>query len=116
MKRIKKGDFGTIKKKHVHNLEIESFQNWRGERIDKVKTIIINLKNKKVSQSLKSIKDDEVVHYQNNLLSYVVLVPIDKALNNIVLCKLFYVSRLLLEVGLIDNPNDTYDISGKSVT
>ena len=100
-----------------YNLELEHFQNWRGEIIDKVKIRITNLKNKKISQPVKSIiKDDEVVNYLNNLHSNYVLVPIDKASNNIaIICKRFYVERLLLEVGLIDNPNDTYDISGESV-
>ena len=41
-----------------------------------------------------------------------VIVPIDKAANNIaIICKRFYVMRLLKEVGALGNPELTYQIS-----
>ena len=55
--------------------------------------------------SAKSIlSDSEVTSYLKDLHSNFVLVPIDKASNNIaIICKRFYIERLLSEVGLSEN-------------
>ena len=81
--------------------------------MNKVKSRINVLKNKKVPMSAKSIlSDSEVTSYLKDLHANFVLVPIDKASNNIaIICKRFYIERLLSEVGLSENPSNTYKIS-----
>ena len=60
--------------------------------------------------SAKSIlSDSEVTCYLKELHSNFVLVPIDKAsINKAIICKRFYIERLLSEVGLSENPRNLY--------
>ena len=45
-----------------------------------------------------------------------VIVPIDKASNNIaIVCKRFYITRLLQEIGALDTPDPTYQVSERSL-
>ena len=58
------------------------------------------------------MKDENVIQYLKDLHNRYVIVPIDKAANNIsIICKRFYVLRLLKEVGAIGNVDPTYEIS-----
>ena len=58
------------------------------------------------------MKDENALLYLQDLQSKYVIVPIDKAANNIsIICKRFYVLRLLKEVGALSNPDPTYEIS-----
>ena len=58
------------------------------------------------------MKDENVVRYLQDLHNRYVIVPIDKAANNIsIICKRFYVLRLLKEVGAIGGVDPTYEIS-----
>ena len=58
------------------------------------------------------MKDENVVQYLQDLHNRYVIVPIDKAANNIsIICKRFYVLRLLKEVGAIGDVDPTYEIS-----
>ena len=55
------------------------------------------------------LKDPEVVAYLENLHRNYVLVPIDKAANNIaIVCKRYYVEVILNEIGIIGAGNSTY--------
>ena len=96
-----------------YGFEGEHFDDWKNEIVNKVKSRINVLKNKKVPMSAKSIlSDSEVTSYLKDLHANFVLVPIDKASNNIaIICKRFYIERLLSEVGLSENPSNTYEIS-----
>ena len=63
------------------------------------------------------MKDENVVKYLKDLHSKYVIVPIDKAANNIsIICKRFYVMRLLKEVGVLGSPDPTYEISDTNPT
>ena len=99
-----------------YNLTEESFQAWKNEIISNVRRKVNHLKFWKVSQPVKPVlKDPDVKEYLAELHSKFVLVPIDKASNNIaIICKRFYINKLLSEVGLSGNPNNTYQISDKN--
>ena len=88
-----------------------SFDEWKTNIITQVKYKISKLKTKKYILSKKqSILDaDDVKEELNNLQKKYVIVPIDKAANNFAfICKNFYISRMLSEVGMIGEPNETY--------
>ena len=74
------------------------------------------LKHKTKVHPVKALlKDLQVSADLVDLHSKFVLVPIDKASNNIaIVCKRFYVLRLLQEVGLSNSPSSTYNISNQT--
>ena len=96
-----------------YNLPADSFHAWHNEIVKNVRSKVNNLKSRKVSQPVKQVlKDPDVKSYLTDLHSKFVLVPIDKASNNVaIICKRFYIEKLLFEVGLCGNPNDAYQIS-----
>ena len=58
------------------------------------------------------MKDENFIQYLKDLHNRYVIVPIDKAANNIsIICKRFCVLRLLKEVGAVGNVDPTYEIS-----
>ena len=81
--------------------------------MDIVRTKITSLSAKIVPSKVKSVlKDPSVVEYLAELHSKFALVPIDKAANNIsIICKRFYLLRILKELGLADTPSQTYSLS-----
>ena len=99
-----------------YNLENKDFENWL--KIVKQKTLdrIRDLKSKIVPQQSKPVLDqDEVKDYLKILHERYVVVPIDKAANNIaIICKRFYVFRLLQEIGVIGNESPTYQLSDRN--
>ena len=99
-----------------YNLPAESFHAWKNEIVSCVKHKVNHLKFWRVSQPVKPVlRDPDVVSYLTDLHSKFVLVPIDKASNNIaIVCKKFYIEKLLSEVGLSGNPNNTYHISDEN--
>ena len=61
------------------------------------------------------LKQDAVIEYLNELLEKYVLVPIDKATNNIaMICKKYYITVILKEIGILDAGNKTYEIIYKN--
>ena len=61
------------------------------------------------------LKRSDVVDYLQNLHSKFVLVPIDKASNNVsIICKRFYIEVILKEIGVLGEGNTTYDTSDLS--
>ena len=63
----------------------------------------------------QTLDDEEVKQYLSDLHRRFVIVPIDKAANNFAfICKTFYISKLLSEVGVIGRPNNTYTQSNLS--
>ena len=71
------------------------------------------MKSSRAPQQTKPIlRDEHVIRYLAELHTNFVIVPIDKAANNIaIICKRFYVIRLLKEVGALGDPSLTYQIS-----
>ena len=98
------------KLKNKYNLSNTCLNLWVETVLVEVHKRISHLKTKIIPQQTKPIlRDPNVINYLENLHSNFVLVPIDKAANNIaIVCKRFYVSRLLNEVGLLENPSNTY--------
>ena len=73
------------------------------------------LKGKKVPSATKPILEDEdALAALSDLHSKFVVVPIDKASNNVALvCKRFYVQKLLDEVGVPGDMSSTYKMSDR---
>ena len=96
-----------------YSLEIEAFNSWKSKVKEKVAEKIRKLKLFKRPQPTKPIlKDENALIYLKELQRKYVIVPIDKAANNIsLICKRFYVMRLLKEVGAIGTPGPTYELS-----
>ena len=96
-----------------YKLEVKEFDSWKSKVKEKVTEKIRKLKLTRRPQQTKPIlKDENALLYLQDLQSKYVIVPIDKAANNIsIICKRFYVQRLLKEVGALGNPDPTYEIS-----
>ena len=96
-----------------YKLEVKDFDNWKSKVKEKAAEKVRKLKFSRRPQPTKPIlKDENALMYLKELQRKYVIVPIDKASNNIsVICKRFYVMRLLKEVGAIGNPDPTYEIS-----
>ena len=96
-----------------YKMQISSFDNWLTLIKRKVADKVRQLKSTVVPQQTKPVLQDEnVIRYLADFHKRYVLVPIDKVSNNIaIICKQFYVMRLLKEVGVLDNPDITYQLS-----
>ncbi|MEM7238314.1 MAG: hypothetical protein AAF501_10900, partial [Pseudomonadota bacterium] len=70
------------------------------------------LKNKIKPHHIKPVlRDPNVVTCLEDLHSKFVFVPIGKASNNIaIVCKKFYIEKLIHELGLLDTPSETYTL------
>ena len=86
-----------------------SFHNWKNHIINKVKLKIDSLGYQQHNRSKQVLSQTEVLEELNNLQDQYVIVPIDKASNNFAfICKQFYISKIIDELGLSDGPSDTY--------
>ena len=100
------------------NIDAENMIPWKNEVLkkvdDKIRSLKRKFKPKKVNQVLRR---PEVVEFLKNLHKNYVLVPIDKASNNIaIVCKRYYVEVILKEIGEIGTGNSTYEKSDKNVS
>ena len=109
------GSFITSTIDKYQNVTPRHFKNWEDLVLQKVRYKIRDLKTKHTFQQTKPIlDDDDVKTYLAELHKNFVIVPIDKASNNIVIvCKKFYVSRLFEELGIPGNTSDTYKLATK---
>ena len=63
---------------------MEEFVDWKGKILQEVDNKIISLKHRiKIHKGNSVLKQNAVIEYLNELLEKYVLVPIDKAANNI---------------------------------
>ena len=108
----------TSKMAAKYALDISVFDPWKSKVKEKVAEKIRKLKLTRRPQPTKPIlKDEDALAYLKELQSKYVMVPIDKAANNIsIICKRFYVMRLLKEVGAIGKPDPTYELSNINPT
>ena len=80
---------------------------------DKINHLKSSVKPKAVKPVLKN---DVSLSCLEKLQQQFVLVPIDKASNNIVfICKYFYIRRILDEVGVTSLPSNTYNKCDKDI-
>ena len=96
-----------------YKLETAAFDNWIQQIKLKVaeKTRLLKTRTK-IKATKPVLKDEDVIRYLADFHLKYVIVPIDKAANNIaIICKQFYVNRLLKEIGALGSPNATYGIS-----
>ena len=99
-----------------YNIPLTDFDDWvkmiKQKTLDKIR----ELKSKIVPQQSKPIlENEEVKNYLKEFHEKYVIVPIDKAANNIaVICKRFYVFRLLQEIGVLGTVSSTYELSEKN--
>ena len=96
-----------------YNLDLPLFDNWISLVKHKVAGKVRHLRSTRTPQQTKPVLPDEnVIRYLTDLHNKYVIVPIDKAANNIaIVCKRFYLTRLLKEVGAVGNPSETYQLS-----
>ena len=95
-------------------LELES---WKTVVLSKVDTKIDRLQANITPRHTNTVLQQPAVkQYLEKLQKHFVVVPIDKASNNIaIICKRFYAEVLLKEVGKLDGISETYVSSGKSI-
>ena len=91
--------------------------DWKATVLRKVDEKIEQLKSRIPNRQRKQIlKDQTVLGYLEELQKHFVLVPIDKASNNIaVICKKYYVEVILKEVGVLGQASVTYTRSNKTM-
>ena len=92
-------------------LPIDTFKDWKTAITSKIEDRIssISVKQKKSSSSV--LKDASASACLSDLHSKFVMVPVDKAANNIAfICKRYYAQVLITELGLTGSPSPTYSI------
>ena len=92
------------------------FNDWKKNILQQVDQRVRNLKSKKVPSVTKPVLEDEdALAALSDLHSKFVVVPIDKASNNVaIICKRFYIQKLLDEVGVPGDMSPTYKISDRN--
>ena len=99
-----------------YKLPAQDFFAWKSKILNIVEHKIQVLKTKKVPCTTKPILQDHgvqaaLVEIHNNF----VIVPIDKATNNVaIICKRFYIQKLLNELGIPGDSSSTYKLSDSS--
>ena len=75
-----------------------------------LKLALKSLKHRiKVHMANPVLKQDRVIEYLNELHEKYLFVSIDKAANNIaIICKKYYVTVILKEIGNVEGGNETY--------
>ena len=99
-----------------YKINKQEFNNWYNTIILKVSERTNHLQSKfKPQQTKQILKDRNALNSLHQLHDRFVLVPIDKASNNVaIICKKFYVHRLLQEVWVSENKSNTYILSSRN--
>ena len=94
----------------------EEFAEQKRKILQKVDNKIIFLKHRiKVHKTNPVLKQDVVIEYLHELHGKYVLVPVNKAANNTaIICKNYYVTVILKEIGILDAGNETYEKINKN--
>ena len=93
---------------------VNNFDQWKKMILEKINLKIEKLKTKiKPSFTKPILSDPDVLTYSATLHRKYFFVPIGKASNNFI-CKNFYISKILSEVGeynnIKNNPTSTYNV------
>ena len=96
-----------------YKLNVEDLMPWKNKILQLVDKRITQLKSKRVPSTTKpALEDEEVQSALSDVHNKFVIVPIDKASNNVaIICKRFYIQKLLNEVGVPGNSSPTYKMS-----
>ena len=99
-----------------YQLTPAEFSSWKNKILELVDKRLRILKSKRVPSATKpSLQDEEVQTALKDLHDKFVVVPIDKASNNVaIICKRFYIQKLLDEVGVPGDNSPTYKLSDKN--
>ena len=94
----------------------EQLEPWKNKILELVANRITFLKSKiTISATKPFLQDQDVSTALEDLHSKFVIVPIDKAANNIaIVCKRFYIQKLLSEVGVPGDTSSTYKLSERN--
>ena len=95
---------------------LSDFVAWKQKVLHQVDQRVKIMKGKKVPSETKPILEDEdALAALSDLHSKFVVVPIDKASNNVaIICKRFYIQKLLNEVGVPGDMSPTYKMSDRN--
>jgi len=109
-------DVTIIKLAEKYKLDRNIFTTCRNKIISKINARIAILCNRVTPQSTKPVlKDPTVKTYLDDLHKKFVIVPIDKASNNVsIICKRFYITSILDELGIPGNSSLTYELVDSS--
>ena len=93
----------------VKNLTEECLEEWKNKILHKTDSKISSLKSKITPRITNPVlKQPEVEQYLEEIHKKFVLVPIDKAANNVaIICKRYYVEVILKEIGMMDSQSST---------
>ena len=99
-----------------YNVPREQLEPWKNKILELVANRITFLKSKiTISATKPFLQDQDVSTALEDLHSKFVIVPIDKAANNIaIVCKRFYIQKLLSEVGVPGDTSSTYKLSERN--
>ena len=99
-----------------YELSENSIIQWKEAIMKVVIGKVDEIKTRCKPQQVKPVLNDKIVgDYLYQFHSKFVLVPIDKAANNkAIVCKCFYIEKLLLEIGLLNNSSETYKLSSRN--
>ena len=87
----------------------EAFKLWKNLVLDRINKRISSCSYKGKQSSHSVLKDENALACLTDLQSKYVMVPIDKAANNIAfICKRYYATVLLKELGLVGSSTSTY--------
>ena len=111
-------DETILKLAEKYRLDIALFTNWRNHILSKIDTRITTLRSNITPQSTKPVLNNpEAKAYLDELHSKFVIVPIDKASNNVaIVCKRFYITSILDELGIPGNSSPTYELVNTSAS
>lgn len=109
-------DDTILKLSEKHKVEFSLFTDWKNQILQQVDRRISSLHIRR--QSTKPVLNDQITKaYLDELHSKFVIVPIDKAANNVaVICKRFYLTSILEELGLPGNRSPTYELVSRSAS
>ena len=111
-------DDTILKLAEKYKLDISLFTNWRNKVLSKIDIRITTLRSKITPQATKPVlKDPTAKAYLDELHTKFVIVPIDKASNNVaIVCKRFYITSILDELGIPGNTSPTYELVNRSAS
>jgi hypothetical protein len=97
-----------------YSIDCQLFSNWKNLVLSKVDSRINSIRI--TPQRTKPVLQDPVVRaHLDDVHKKFVIVPIDKAANNVaIICKRFYLSSILQELGVPGNTSPTYELVNRS--
>ena len=94
---------------------MEEFVDWKRKILQEIDNRIISLKHQIRHKTNPVLKQNAVIEYLNELHEKHVLAPIDTTAYNIaIICKKYYVTVILKEIGILDARNETYEKINKT--